>query len=90
MAPDLQADLPSWVEVDETWLSIGGAKRPVAVVLGPQSERLDLPPRFGHWNSVFRRHCCWFRAGVWTRMLAVVADERANLSRVHLDSSYVR
>ncbi|MCY4522822.1 MAG: transposase, partial [Caldilineaceae bacterium] len=42
LAPDPQADLPSWVEVDETWLSLGGAKRPVAVVLGPQGERLDL------------------------------------------------
>ena len=28
--------------MDEPWLSVGGAKRPVAVVLGPQGERLDL------------------------------------------------
>ena len=41
-APDPQAKLPSWVEVDETWLSIGGVKRPVTVVLGPKGERLDL------------------------------------------------
>ena len=41
-APDPQAALPPWVEVDETWLSIGGEKRPVAMVLGPQGERLDL------------------------------------------------
>ena len=40
--PDPQAALPARVEVDETWLSIGGAKRPVAVVLGPKGERLDL------------------------------------------------
>ena len=41
---DLQAVAPRkpWVEVDETWLSIGGEKRPVAVVLGPKGERLDL------------------------------------------------
>ena len=39
---DPQAALPAWVEVDETWLSIGGEKRPVAVVLGPQGEQLDL------------------------------------------------
>ena len=37
-----KAKLPSWVEVDETWLSIGSVKRPVAVVLGPEGERLDL------------------------------------------------
>ena len=30
------------VEVDETWLSIGGEKRPVAVVVGPEGARLDL------------------------------------------------
>ena len=41
-APDPQAKLPPWVEVDETWLSMGGAKRPVAVVLGPKGARLDL------------------------------------------------
>ena len=40
--PDPQAALPSWVEVDETWLSIEGAKRPVAMVPGPEGERLDL------------------------------------------------
>ena len=42
LMPDPQADLPSWVEGDETWLPIGGVKRPVAVVLGPEGERLDL------------------------------------------------
>ncbi|MXZ26519.1 MAG: hypothetical protein F4Y80_17000 [Caldilineaceae bacterium SB0665_bin_21] len=30
LAPDPWADLPLWVEVDETWLSIGGEERPVA------------------------------------------------------------
>ncbi len=53
--PDPQAPLPAWVEVDETWLPIGGAKRPVAVVLGPQGERLDLRlsgPGFD-WNDWF-------------------------------------
>ena len=55
--PDPQAVLPAWVEVDETWLSIGGAKRPVAVVLGPEGERLDLRlsgPGFdwGGWFTV--------------------------------------
>ncbi len=33
---------PAWLEVDETWLSIGGAKQPVAVALGPKGQRLDL------------------------------------------------
>ena len=43
-APDPQAKLPLWVEVDETWLSIGGALRE-AVMQGrvrPQPEVGDL------------------------------------------------
>ena len=36
--PDPQAALQPWLEVAETWLSIGG----VTVVLGPKGERLDL------------------------------------------------
>ncbi len=55
--PDPQAALPVWLEVDETWLSIGGAERLVAVVLGPKGERLDLRlsgPGFdgGGWFTV--------------------------------------
>ncbi len=41
-APDPQAKLPLWVGVDGTWLFLGGAKQPVAAVLGPKGERLDL------------------------------------------------
>jgi hypothetical protein len=40
--PDPQAALPPWGAGNETWLSIGGAKHPVAMVLGPTDERLDL------------------------------------------------
>ena len=29
-------------EVDETWQPIGGERHPVAVVLGPKGQRLDL------------------------------------------------
>ena len=32
-APDPQAKLPPWVEVDETWLSLGGTKRKLLVML---------------------------------------------------------
>ena len=58
--PDPQAVLPAWVEVDETWLPIGGEKRPVAVVLGPKGEWLDLRlsgPGFdwGGWFTVLAK-----------------------------------
>ena len=42
LAPDPEAALKPWVKVDETWLPVGDEKRPVAVVLGPKGERLDL------------------------------------------------
>ena len=40
--PDPEAALKPWVELDETWLPVGGKKRPVAVVLGSKDEQLDL------------------------------------------------
>ena len=43
----------------------------------------DLPARFGHWNSVFRRFRCRYRTEVWTCMRAAVPEARANLARVH-------
>ncbi len=54
--PDPQAALPSRVEVDETWLSIGGEKRPAAVVLGPKGERLDPEVCQLLWHLVARWH----------------------------------
>ena len=50
----------------------------------------DLPPRFGHWKSVFRRCRRWCLHGVWKRLPRALAAERADLSRMHLDSSHVR
>ena len=44
MAPYPQAALPAWLEIDETWLPIGGVQRSVAMVLELKSERLDLSP----------------------------------------------
>ena len=36
LMPALQAALPAWLEVDDTWLLIGDVKRLVAVVLAPK------------------------------------------------------
>ena len=36
--------------------------------------RRDLPPRFGHWNSVFRRYRRWYQTGVWERLLVARLD----------------
>jgi len=50
----------------------------------------DLPRRFGHWNSLFRRYRRWCLAGVWEWLAAACAEERAQPCRVHLDTTHVR
>jgi transposase len=35
----------------------------------------DLPPGFGHWNSVFQRFRRWARAGVFERLFAGLSGE---------------
>lgn len=50
----------------------------------------DLPGRFGHWNSVFRRYRRWCLAGVWERLVAACAEQRGHQCRVHLDTTHVR
>src|SRR3712207_5112184 len=35
----------------------------------------DLPPLFGHWNSVFTRFRDWVRADVWRRLFDAVTNE---------------
>lgn len=48
----------------------------------------DLPARFGHWNSVWRRFRRWAAAGVWGRVLEHVRDP--DVSTLILDSTVVR
>ena len=35
----------------------------------------DLPPAFGHWNSVYTRFRDWVKAEVWKRLFEGVSDE---------------
>ena len=62
IAPDPPVTLPLWVEVDEE-LPIG-EKHPVAVILGPTGERLDLhlrgPASTGTAGSrSWKNAVCW-------------------------------
>ena len=48
----------------------------------------DLPERFGHWNSVWRRFDRWCARGVWTKIAAVLGGP--DLEELHLDSTSVK
>ena len=48
----------------------------------------DLPERFGHWNSVWRRFDRWSQKGVWRRVFEVLQDP--DLEWLILDSSVIR
>ena len=48
----------------------------------------DLPPRFGKWNTVWRRFRRWAEAGVWGRVLDALRDK--DDATLVLDSTVVR
>ncbi|GAA0968982.1 hypothetical protein GCM10009550_75220 [Actinocorallia libanotica] len=54
----------------------------------------DLPERFGHWVTVYKRHRRWSQDGTWQRLLAAVqagqdAEGRIDWA-VAVDSTIVR
>jgi transposase len=48
----------------------------------------DLPERFGHWNSTWRRFDRWAERGVWRRVFEALQDP--DLEWLILDSTVVR
>ena len=36
----------------------------------------DLPPAFGQWNTVLKRHRDWVKADVFKRIFDAISDER--------------
>lgn len=49
----------------------------------------DLPPAFGHWNSVFKRFRDWVKADVFKRMFDAVSDE-PDMEYAMVDATIVR
>lgn len=48
----------------------------------------DLPERFGHWNSVWKRFDRWARTGVWAAVFEALQDP--DLEWLILDSTVIR
>jgi transposase len=49
----------------------------------------DLPPVFGHWNTVFARFRYWVKAGVFKKIFEAVADD-PDLEYAMVDATIVR
>lgn len=49
----------------------------------------DLPPSFGHWNTQFRRHRRWARAGVFESLFKAMSED-ADLEYALIDGTIVR
>lgn len=49
----------------------------------------DLPPLFGHWNSVYMRFRRWTRNGVWENLFKALADD-PDFEQVMIDAIIVR
>src|SRR6185369_5251046 len=48
----------------------------------------DLPERFGHWNSVWKRFSRWALKGTWRKLFGQFQDE--DLEWLILDSTVIR
>jgi transposase len=50
---------------------------------------LDLPERFGHWNSVYSRYSDWVRKGVFQRIFEALSGE-PDLEYAMVDGTVVK
>jgi len=48
----------------------------------------DLPERFGHWNSIWRRFARWCKNGVWKQVAKELDDP--DLEELQLDSTSIK
>ena len=49
----------------------------------------DLPPEFGHWNSIFKKFNAWSAQGKWLKIFEAVVQE-PDMEWLFVDGSYVR
>ena len=50
----------------------------------------DVPPKYGNWNTIYRRFRRWSEAGVWEALSVTLAEIMADTGHYSIDSTTVR
>ena len=50
----------------------------------------DVPPKYGNWNTIYRRFRRWSEAGVWEAVSVTLAEVMADSGHYSIDSTTVR
>ncbi len=50
----------------------------------------DVPPKYGSWNTIYRRFRRWSEAGVWETVVMTLAEVMADSGHYSIDSTTVR
>ena len=50
----------------------------------------DVPPKYGNWNTIYRRFRRWSGAGVWEAVSVTLAEIMADSGHSSIDSTTVR
>ena len=50
----------------------------------------DVPPKYGNWNTIYRRFRRWSEAGVWEALSVTLAEVMADSGHYSIDSTTVR
>lgn len=50
----------------------------------------DVPPKYGNWNTIYRRFRRWSEAGVWEAVSVTLAEIMADSGHCSIDSTTVR
>jgi transposase len=49
-----------------------------------------VPPKYGSWNTIYRRFRRWSEAGVWETVAVTLAEVMADSGHYSIDSTTVR
>lgn len=50
----------------------------------------DVPPKYGNWNTIYRRFRRWSEAGVWEAVSVTLTGIMAHSGHYSIDSTTVR